>query len=419
MTNVRSGVVVVVLGACLAGCYSKATGHDGKLTFAYASGVEVENFVKPIAPGAKLDVVAFANGTDDELTVTSAKSSRPDVLAVDAVRRGRVVVRGVSEGVADLEITARDGAGGTLVDRMFFHVRTPAVHRIEHACTEDPDAVYVAGEPIDVFHGLATNDKRPVVGYGYAPVAIEPRGALDLVAQPQGSPVYRFRAAKASKVRIRSSVDGSALSLDVVDRRDLKDGSLSCFGDCKLIEGRSTYVFARVRHGEHPLCNQSALTKAKSLTPETCSVTARLDDDPDARDENKDQLALVKGLKFGVCKYEIVLPELDGGRGLRLAGEVKVGREQYPGEGSGGGESLLSRAASPSPRSSSSSSDGGSRSGGAAGDLCAAGLDPRRRGWFERGHAAGNVRQAVVNLERLLAAARAQPDAPIGHRSGA
>lgn len=336
MRNAALAIVLAGLCAGVSGCYSRATGHDGKFTFAYASGVAVENFVKPIAPGAKLDVLAFANGTDDELVVTSAKSSRPDVLAVDSVTRRLVVVKGVREGVADLEITARDAAGRTLVDRMFFHVRKPAVHALEHACTEEAEAVYVAGEPIDVFHGLATDDKLPVIGYGYAPVAVEPRGALDLVAQPQGSAVYRFRANKPSKVRLRSTVDGSALTLDVVDRRDLKEGSLKCFGECKLVERRSTYVFASVRHSrdgaEHPVCNQSALTKAKSLTPDVCAVSANLDDEPDV-DSNREQLAVVKGLKFGICKYELTLPELDGGRGLRLAGTMPIGREEWPREG--------------------------------------------------------------------------------------
>ena len=37
------------------------------------------------------------------------------------------------------------------------------------------------------------------------------------------------------------------------------------------------------------------------------------------------------GLRFGTCKYEVTLPELDGGKGVRLRGEIKVGRLQLPG----------------------------------------------------------------------------------------
>ncbi|MEA2746530.1 MAG: hypothetical protein QOI41_673, partial [Myxococcales bacterium] len=62
-------------------------------------------------------------------------------------------------------------------------------------------------------------------------------------------------------------------------------------------------------------------------------------DDDDGTDSNREQLALVSAVKFGVCKYEITLPELDGGRGIRLTGEMKVGRVQFPSEGGSAGQS--------------------------------------------------------------------------------
>jgi hypothetical protein len=324
--------LVVALSVPALGCYSKATGYEGKFTFAYASGVEIENFVKPIAPGAKLDVVAFANGTENELVITSAKSSRPGIVAVEVVRDRSLVLKGIEPGTADLEITARDGAGKVLVDKMFLHVAKPTVHPLEHACTEESDAVYVSGERVDIFHGLATSDGRPVIGYAYAPVRVEPEGALELIGQPQASSAYVFRARKAtSSVKIRSKIDDHALSLRIVDRAALKDATLRCSDECRIVEGRERYVSARVRMGEAPVCSQNALTRARSLTPEICTVTAKLDGD-EAADENREQLAIVKGLKFGVCKYELTLPELDGGRGVRLTGEAKIGNESFPGD---------------------------------------------------------------------------------------
>jgi hypothetical protein len=335
-------VLVAALCASVSGCYSKATGYNGKFTFAYASGVEIENFVKPIAPGAKLDVVAFANGTENELVITGATSSRPGVVKVESVGEHTVVLKGGEPGVADLEITARDRAGNVLVDKMFLHVAKPTVHPLEHACTEGREAVYVTGERVDIFHGLATSDGRPVIGYGYVPVRIEPENALELRGQPQGSSAYMYHARKASsRVSIRSTVDGvdgGVLSLRVVDRGELKEATLGCStDDCKMTEGRAQYVSARVRMGDTPVCSQNALTKARSLTPEICSVSAKLEDD-DGTDSNREQLAVVTGLKFGVCKYEVTLPELDGGRGVRLAGEAKIGRVQFPGEGGRAGE---------------------------------------------------------------------------------
>ncbi|MBX3188920.1 MAG: hypothetical protein KF819_18010 [Labilithrix sp.] len=322
--------LLLAFSACVAGCFSKATAYDGKFTFAYASGLDVENFVKPIAPGAKLDVVAFANGTEDALTITKVVSSRPGVVSVESVGDRKVTLLGRQPGVADLEITAKDAAGNVLVDRMFFHVAKPAKHGLRHACTENREAAYVRGEHVDVSHGLATSDGRSIVGYAYAPVRVEPAGALELVAQPQGFDVYRFRATKANaSVSIRSTVDDGALATRIVEKKDLTEATLDHAE--RIVEGGMQYAVARVKLGETPVCNQNALTKARSLTPDICKVTANLDDEPGV-DSNHEQLALVTGLKFGVCEYEVTLPELGGG-GIVLKGKTKVGRLQFPGEG--------------------------------------------------------------------------------------
>lgn len=356
MTAVRAfsrtlaALVVVLLGATATGCYSKATGYQGKFTFAYASGLEFENFVKPIAPGAKLDVVAFANGTEDKLVITSATSSRPGVLAVAKVNERSLVLQAGEPGVADLEITARDAAGNTLVDKMFFHVAKPAVHALEHACTDGRDAIYVKGERVDIRHSLATSDGRPVVGYAYTPLRVEPESALEQIPTPQGASFYMFRArTKSAGVSVRSTVDNTAVTVRIVERGELKDASLDCGGDCRVLEGEEQYLVAHVRSGDTPVCNQNALTKARSLTPEICDVTAKLDGDEsgdarrgahdgDSDATNRHQVALLKAKKFGLCKYEITLPELDGARGVRLTGEAKIGRVQFPGDGGRGAE---------------------------------------------------------------------------------
>ena len=338
--------LLAALSVAASGCYSKSTGYHGRFTFAYAAGAEFENFVKPVAPGAKLDVVAFANGTEDKLVITGATSSRPGVLAVKSVGERNVVLAAGEPGVADLEITARDPAGNTLVDRMFLHVEKPAVHALQHSCTEGRDAVYVQGDRVDVFHGLATSDGRTVIGYAYAPVRVEPAAALELIPQPQGASFYAFRASATNpRISIESTVDKSALSVRVVKRGELKEAALDCGGDCRTFEGRSRYVVAHVSLGATPVCSQNALTKARSLTPEICSVTAKLDED-DGTETNHDQLAIVTGIKFGVCKFEVTLPELDGGRGVRLAGEAKIGRVEFPGDGGRDHGQLLRSSAS-------------------------------------------------------------------------
>lgn len=322
--------LLVVAGAALAGCQSKATGYGGNLTFAYASNVEPENFVKPIAPGAKLEVVALANGSDDEeLAISKAWSSKPGVLVVESITAHAIVLRGIEPGVAEVEITATDDAGKVLVDKMFFHVARPATHALEHSCTQEETAAYVGGGNVDVFHALATKDRRPLVGFAYVPVQVEPRGALELVSQPQASQVYRYRAKAAPEVRVRSTVDETALTVKIVDRAELRDAELQV--PETMLEGEERYASANVSFGDVPLCSQDALTKARSLTPDVCEVSAKLEDDP-SPDSNRWQLAHVHALKMGRCEIEMTLPELAGGRGVVLRATTKVGRVEYPKE---------------------------------------------------------------------------------------
>lgn len=328
MKQARALLVFALLG--LPGCYSKITAYDQKFTIGYASPlVQVENFVKPIAPGAKLDLHVFTNGTSDKLTLVKAVSSKPSVLAVDKVSGETLTVLGGAPGGAELTITARGADGVELTDKMFFHVAKPASHKLEHSCTEDREAVYVRGASIDVFHSMATADNRAVIGYGWVPVAIEPAGALELTAQPQAGTVYRYTSASAQKqVTVRSLVDGTKLSLRVVDGSEITSARLHAAD--RMLVGQHDYVFAQTQLGPAPICNQNALTRARSLTPDICRVTARLDDSLD--DSNREQLAEVTGLKYGTCELEVTLPELAGGRGITLRHKRKVGKVDYPSE---------------------------------------------------------------------------------------
>ena len=313
----------------LTGCYSKVTAYDARFTVGYAAAVQIENFVKPIAPGAKLDLHVFANGTQDKLPVVSVTSSKPEVLAVVSAADETITVKGGAPGVAELVITARDSNGTALVDRMFFHVAQPTSHKLEHRCTEEPNATWVRGADIDLFHALATADRRAVIGYDHVPVRIEPAGALDLVAQPQAGRLYRYRArATSPRVTVRSLVDDTQLTMRIVDPAEITTASLHA--DDRMLVGDVGYASAHAELGDAPLCSQNALTRARSLTPEICQVTAKLEDSLD--ETNREQMAEIKAMAFGECKLEMTLPELAGGRGLVLQHTLKIGRVAYPGE---------------------------------------------------------------------------------------
>lgn len=316
----------------LSGCYSKITAYEGNFTVGYMSAVQVENFVKPIAPGAKLDLVVFTNGTNDKLPILEVTSSKPGVLKVVSVRGETFTVAGVAPGVTELTIAAKGAGGKRVTDKMFFHVAKPTSHALEHSCTEERKAAYVRGTEVSIFHNLATADKRAVIGYDYVPVSISPKSALDFVAQPQAGTVYRYRAAKAASVIVTSEIDGKQLEARIVEPSEIKTANL--FAPERMLAGGFAYAVAQV---ELPsgvqVCSQDALTRARSLTPDICKVTARLDDSLD--DTNREQLAEIQALRFGTCQLEMTLPEL-GERGLVLTRAIKIGKVDYPSGNAGG-----------------------------------------------------------------------------------
>jgi hypothetical protein len=320
------GLLAVLLTG---GCYSKITAYEGNFTLGYESMVQIENFVKPIAPGAKVDLHVFANGENEQMPILEASSSKPGVVKIEQIKGSTLVVKGVSPGVAELTVAARIG-GKRVQDKMFFHVAKPTIHSLEHSCTEAKSATYVRGSDVLLFHSLSTPDKRAVIGYDYTPVAISPPSVLDLIDQPQAGGLYHYTAKKAAEsVSVTSEVDGSKLDLRVIEPGDIKEAQL--IGPDKMIAGTVRYVFARTKFGAAPVCSQNQLTRAKSLTPEICKVTAKLDDSLD--DTNRDQLAEVTGLKYGTCKFEVTLPELAGGKGLTLTRSIPIGKVEYPSDG--------------------------------------------------------------------------------------
>lgn len=64
------------------GCFSRITGDAGLLDLRYEADDAVENFNKPIAVGARLDLEVLLPGEEETASLESVSSSAPDVLSV-------------------------------------------------------------------------------------------------------------------------------------------------------------------------------------------------------------------------------------------------------------------------------------------------------------------------------------------------
>ncbi|WP_168210710.1 Ig-like domain-containing protein [Persicimonas caeni] len=324
----------------LTGCFSRLTGNEGQFTFGYLTDVQIENFNKPIAPGARLDLVAFENGSDDkQYRVVEATSSNPKVLTVASVNGRHAVLEGVAPGSARITMTVRRADGTTLEDSVFMSVAKPTALELAHTCADTPKAAYVASDNLTVPFALHAEDGRAVVGYRYVPVDVEPKGALKFVSRPREFSEIVFRAGPpAEDVRITSKVDDTSLELRLVRRSDVdqirpEPATLQAL----TAVGYEQFVGFYPMAGTDPVCQSGMLTEARSLTPDICKVSADLDEN--GSNWNRAQMARVKGVGFGICRYEITFPEAAGGDGLTEAFTMPVG--QFP-EGDDAGEPAAS-----------------------------------------------------------------------------
>lgn len=309
---------IALLAGLACGCASELTGNHGRFVFSYASPYHAADFNKPIAPGAQLDIHARSLGRREHLDIVSAESTDPNVLRVTAVFPSAVIVQGAAFGTARLRVTTEDG----LQDEVDMRVATPDAVRLSHACTDGNFAVYPANGDIRVPFRMVRDNEETVIGHGFWPIKVTPASAMALDREARDQSALHFRTGKPRhRVAIRSTIDDTILGLALVENQDVTevhvDGSTP-----SVMAGERTFVSFTPSVEGIPFCQSNLLTLARGLTPETCSATARLDDDGDG---NRDQIVQIFGRAFGICEVEVLFPEANGGDGVRHRLRVPVG----------------------------------------------------------------------------------------------
>jgi hypothetical protein len=318
--------VLLFVAASLCGCFSRLTGSAGEFTFGYRTDVQIENFNKPLAPGSQLNLVAFEDAVGPgQLQIVSARSSDPSVLAVVDTTAQHATIEAMEPGHARITMVAKTRDGTTVEDSVDMNAAEPVALDLRHGCADTPRAAYVADDTITIPFEMTDAHGRAVIGEGYQPVFVEPAGALEFVTKPMGRSVLVFETGSPiGEAWVRSRVDDAALALRLVQRSDidkLEAGPLTKV--TRTVRGGKVTVRVVPFAGDDPVCQSGALTKARSLTPHICFVTADLDES--GSNQNRLQSAVVVGRGFGICEYEMSLPEANGGDGLRATFELPVG----------------------------------------------------------------------------------------------
>lgn len=298
----------------LMACESKLTGNEGNFQFAYPADDRVLDFNKPIAVGATLEVSVSDVGSDRPVELSAAAFDDPNILAVDSFSGNEVILKGIGEGGALLSVEGTTADGEVLTDSVNFLAAVPEVLKLNHTCTSDRTAAYLAGSEIWVPFELEMENGQPVIGKGVYPVdAAAPEAlALDTSRSTQTHMLFDL-SATAQSATLTPSIGGDALTVEIAEAGAI-DGIADPIDfageDIDAGEKAAFYVLPKV--GEATVCQANVNKTVTSETPEICTVRDR---EAEAGSYESGWFE-VEGLAEGECLFTVTYPAANAGAGI-------------------------------------------------------------------------------------------------------
>jgi len=309
---IRRGALLVTVGWVVA-CSSAVTGNEGNFVFSYAADDDVLDFNKPVAVGAKLDLMVTEVGSRSPVELTEAGTDDPAVMEVVDVGGSMLTIEGTGEGNVLVEVVGTTQGGEELTDSVNMNAAVPEVHKLIHTCDRQAErASYLTNTDVVLEFEFLRSNGQSIIGYGYYPVTLT-GDALALDADASGQLWMHLAVGPdPGTVEMVSDIDGTRRILDVVDPGAI-DGVREpidfVWEDIDVGDTNAFYVLPTV--GDTVVCQAQTPMEAVSLTPETCTV-ADGDPDPDSADWGWFN---VTGVAEGTCAFEVTYTRGNGGAG--------------------------------------------------------------------------------------------------------
>ena len=303
------------------GCQSALTGNEGNFQFSYTADDNINDFNKPVAVGAFLDIKVTGVGTFSPVELTAASYDDPTVLDVLEFSGNGLTVQGMGEGLALLEV-AGDLDGAALTDSVNMQSKVPEVLKLWHTCTLGADAAYLVERDVVVGFEMEMSNSQPVIGYGYYPVSLGGTDASVLSGNQSQIWVAVNTGTTTEVVAMNSDIDGTALSMQVVTEADI-DGieAPTAFVIEDIDVGDTNSFFVRPMTGDLVVCQSDLAVSVTSDTPANCTTGAH---DPDGDGEHETGWFSVTGVAAGTCQYTVTYPGADGGAGVSVQFEYTI-----------------------------------------------------------------------------------------------
>ncbi|HJN77814.1 MAG TPA: hypothetical protein QGF58_28105 [Myxococcota bacterium] len=297
------------------GCKSALTGNEGNFQFSYWADDWFNDFNKPVAVGASLDLEVRGVGSNSPVDLTVAAFDDPAVLEVSSFDGMNITITGTGEGLALLEVQG-DLDGESLPDSVNMQAKVPEVLLLGHLCDDGEDAAYIVDRDVVVAFEMQMENTQPVIGYGYYPVELTATSAA--VDHDSTSQIWITVSTgdTAESVTMSSTIDAATLNMEVglegeID--DIEDPIAWVIEDIDV--GDTNAFFVRPMIEDLVVCQAGVEMTVESDTPETCTVA---ETDPEAEDEAEDGWFAVTGVSEGTCLYTVSYPGGADGDGVSV-----------------------------------------------------------------------------------------------------
>ncbi len=312
-----SSILLTTLGFA---CKSRLTGNEGNLEFSYQADDRVNDFNKPLAIGAMLDVEVATVGSRKAVALSAVDTDAGSGLEVVEFSGNKFTLKATAEGNGLVKVTTDDGLG----DSVNMLARAPEVQKLSHSCVTTENARYLKDNRVLIPYELERANGQPVIGYGYYPVTFSGDAQLrrDESVKAQQF-LHLFTGDVAGAAQIDSDIDDTSINVTVVDPADIDGVELVLGTGQETDAGETDLYYVLPTIGGDRVCQANTPKSVASLTPDVCSVEDR--EPPQAEADEKVHewgWFAVTGLTEGSCEVEVTYTL--GAAGAGAKGSVMI-----------------------------------------------------------------------------------------------
>ncbi len=317
MTRLLAPLALAGLMTVTVGCRSRITGNEGNFQFSYVADERVNDFNKPIAIGASLDIEVTDVGQLRPVTLSAAESDDTAVLEVTSFEGSNVTVHGVADGEPLLSVTGTTASGEELSDSVNLLVRAPEVLRLAHTCSTTGTAAYITSQRVYVPFEMERANGQPIIGYGLYPATPSDAAALTLDAAASNQQFMAFdTGAAAATLTLDSDIDDTSLAVQLVDQGAIdgvEEPIAFVLEDIDVGDVNAFYV--RPTTGGTTICQADIDKTVQSDTPAVCDVRVRGEAEEGGDAVHEFGWFEIEGVAAGTCSYTVTFPGGSGGGG--------------------------------------------------------------------------------------------------------